>query len=41
MGDTGFSDYRKNRRNSLEKIRGKVVSMQFFDRRGVDEEDSF
>jgi len=41
MGDTGFSNYCENRRNSLEEVRGKIVFMRFFDRRGVDKEDSF
>ncbi|MHA1401853.1 MAG: hypothetical protein ACTSQE_16000 [Candidatus Heimdallarchaeaceae archaeon] len=41
MGNTSFSNYCEDRRNSLEENRRKVVSMQLFDRRGVDEEDSF
>jgi len=41
VGDTGFSNYYENRRDSLEEVRGKVVFMRFFDRRGVDEEDFF
>jgi len=41
VGDTGFSNHCENRRNCLEEVREKVGFMRFFDRRGMDEEDSF
>ncbi|UJG43657.1 MAG: hypothetical protein K9W46_01580 [Candidatus Heimdallarchaeum endolithica] len=41
MGNISNNNHCKNRRDSLEEVRGKVVSMRFFDRRGVDEEYSF
>jgi len=41
MGNISNNNHCKNRRDSLEEVRRKVASMRFFDRRGVDEEDSF
>jgi len=41
MGNISNSNHCENRRDSLEEVRRKVVSMRFFDRRGVDEEDPF
>ncbi|MHA1116449.1 MAG: hypothetical protein ACTSPJ_09785 [Candidatus Heimdallarchaeaceae archaeon] len=41
MGNISNNNNCKNRRDSLEEVRRKVASMRFFDRRGVDEEDSF
>ncbi|MHA1866481.1 MAG: hypothetical protein ACTSXD_00285 [Candidatus Heimdallarchaeaceae archaeon] len=41
MDNISNNNHCENRRDSLEEVRRKVVSMRFFDRRGVDKEYSF